>query len=114
MVALLPNAARAYVEPAKLRDYALDPTSPTGRHKARVFRSALGFERDDWPALADALVAGARSAEVTGRRDAPAGGPIYELLISVTGVNGRSATVATAWQVGPDGDPRLVTAYVHG
>lgn len=110
-MALLPNAARAYVEPAKLRDYALDPTSPEGRHKARVFRAALGFRRDDWPALSDALVAGAQAAPVSSVRER-LGGPVYELHIPVTGLNGRTATVITGWQVGADA-PRLVTAYVR-
>lgn len=33
----LPNADRAVVGLAKLRDYCLSPTHPRGRHKARVF-----------------------------------------------------------------------------
>jgi hypothetical protein len=38
----LPNAAQALVDLAKLRDYCLNPAHPRGRHKARVFATALG------------------------------------------------------------------------
>ena len=42
----LPNAARAIVDEAKVRDYLLSPEHPVGRFKARVFRAA-GYERDN-------------------------------------------------------------------
>ena len=43
----LPNADRAVIDARKLADYCLDPTHPRGRHKARVFRAALGIDRTD-------------------------------------------------------------------
>jgi hypothetical protein len=43
----LPNAERAVVEIEKLRDYSLNPGHDEGKHKARVFRAALGFTRAD-------------------------------------------------------------------
>jgi len=36
------------VETRKLRDYCLSPEHPRGRHKARVFASALGLTVDDY------------------------------------------------------------------
>jgi len=42
----LPNADRAIVDIVKLRDYCLNPQHPYGRHKARVFRAALGFDQN--------------------------------------------------------------------
>jgi hypothetical protein len=38
----LPNADRAVVDIAKLRDYSLNNSHPEGKSKARVFLSALG------------------------------------------------------------------------
>ena len=52
----LPNVERAVVEPAKVRDYLLAPDHPVGGAKARFF-AALGFTRDGWPLLRDALLA---------------------------------------------------------
>jgi hypothetical protein len=40
---LLPNGKSAIVDISKLRDYCLDPDSSRGKHKARVFASALGI-----------------------------------------------------------------------
>jgi hypothetical protein len=44
---LLPNATKAIVTLEKLRDYSLDPNHEKGKHKARVFASALGFTQQD-------------------------------------------------------------------
>ncbi len=113
-VARLPDAARAYVEPASCATTRLTRDQRPGGTRPASFGSALGFERDDWPTLADALVAGAPSAEVTGRRDRRPAARSTRVLIAVAGVNGRTATVVTGWQVGPSGARRLVTAYVRG
>ena len=51
----LPNAARAVIEDAKVRDYLLSPTHPVGRFKS-VFFAALGFSADQWTMLRDALL----------------------------------------------------------
>jgi hypothetical protein len=43
----LPNAKKAVVDIAKLRDYSLNLNHPEGKHKARVFREKLAIGRDD-------------------------------------------------------------------
>ena len=50
-MALLPNADKAVVPLEKLRGYSLDSSHPVGKHKARVFASALGMTQDDAPRL---------------------------------------------------------------
>jgi hypothetical protein len=44
---MLPNADRAMVDIAKLRDYCLNPQHEDGKHKARVFASTLGLQQRD-------------------------------------------------------------------
>ncbi len=44
---ILPNAENAFVDLRKLRDYSLNFESPKGRHKARVFASALGIKAEN-------------------------------------------------------------------
>jgi hypothetical protein len=39
----LPNAASSILDLRKLEEYCLSPEHPRGRHKARVFRDALGI-----------------------------------------------------------------------
>ncbi len=43
----VPNANRAILDLRKIEDYCLSPAHPRGRHKARVFREALGLSRTD-------------------------------------------------------------------
>jgi hypothetical protein len=101
------------VEPAKLRDYALNPEHPDGGSKARVFRAALGFTRSDWEALAQALVVGVQTEPVVRKRPGR-NGPVYEVVVPVSGPNTRTAPVMTAWEIPPaTGVPRWVTAYVR-
>lgn len=53
---ILPNAANAYVDLRKLRDYSLNIESPKGRHKARVFSAALGITSESAEQLRDILL----------------------------------------------------------
>jgi hypothetical protein len=53
----LPATGRPFFELRKLTDYCLNPTHPRGRHKARVFREALGLDQTDAEWLRDALLA---------------------------------------------------------
>ena len=108
---ILSNAEHAVIEPAKLTDYCLSPTHPVGRHKAAVFRAALGLTAADAPLLADMLLRGAREqpAEL-GRADVH--GQRYQVDIPVATTHG-AAVVRTAWIIRADEDfPRLVTCYV--
>ena len=59
----LPNRERAVVDEAKLTDYCLNPDHLHGKHKARVFSSALGLEAKDAEQLRDALMAVARDKD---------------------------------------------------
>jgi hypothetical protein len=59
----LPGAENAIVEIEKLRDYCLNPEHPRGKHKARVFRSALGMTEDDAEELKDAIAKQVLEAE---------------------------------------------------
>lgn len=64
----LPGGERAIVDIVKLHDYVLNPLHPRGhprgRHKARVFRSALGLTQADAEFLREELLRAAREAAV--------------------------------------------------
>ena len=107
----IPNADRATIDLAKLRDYCLNPRHPRGRHKARVFQAALGLRAADATLLRDAILAvlptveaQSQEEDVYGRRyvaDCPIDGP------------GGSAIVRTAWIIRPgEASPRFVTCHV--
>lgn len=106
----LPNAERAVVDGAKVRDYLLSPDHRVGRSKARCF-GALGFTQGAWPALRDALVALAREGEAE-RGETSVFGQKYVVRGNMLGPAGRTAEVVTVWILlrGED-TPRFVTAY---
>ncbi len=107
----LPSAHKAIVEIAKLRDYCLSAEHPEGRHKARVFQSALGLTDRDAEELRAALFAAARANEViVAERDAY--GQRY-MVDFVMRRRGREATVRSAWIIRTLEDfPRLTSCFV--
>jgi hypothetical protein len=117
-MAPLPNCEHAIIEDSKLVRYALNPHSERGQHKARVFEQAVGFNLSNWELLKQAIVDEwpARPATVTSET---AFGKKYEVLVPITGANGRTVDVLTVWQFdclpisGQYADaPRLVTLYL--
>lgn len=107
----VPPAHEAVVPKEKLAGYALDPAHPRGRHKARVFSSALGIEPTDWRYLRDQLIEGVVQALVLGTRITPFG-VLYEVVVLVDGLNGATAPVAAIWLLEEDHPPRLVSTWV--
>ena len=110
-VAKLPNAEDAVVEMRKLRDYCLSPEHPRGKHKARVFASALGLTAEDSEKLRRALLSAAVSKEaVAAEKDEY--GQRYMLDFEMSTEAG-SATVRSGWIVrSGEGFPRLISCWV--
>jgi hypothetical protein len=108
---LLPNAGRAFIDDRKLVEYSLDPTHPVGRHKAVVFRGALGFTAADADMLRDLLLRAVLVHDAaTGRLDEF--GQRYSVDFPVTTPLG-SAILRSAWIIRPDEYfPRLTTCFV--
>ncbi len=111
-MALLPDAEKADIPRDKLADYVLNPEHETGRHKARVFRSALGFTAENWEDLRDQIATGVLSADISSVR-VGLYGTRYSVPVMIEGTNGKSHEVITAWIVEEEGQrPRLTSAYV--
>jgi hypothetical protein len=109
-VVLLPNAERAVIDDAKVRDYLLSPSHPVGRFKS-VFFVALGFSDANWQLLRDALLALARSAETLPGQPSPFGQK-FEVRATLRGPSGRQAQVVTVWLVATGRDfAHFVTAF---
>jgi|SRR3989442_9425945 len=111
-MAKLPNAEHAQVPLEKLRDYALNPLHDEGKHKARVFLTALGFTQADAERLSEMVFEAAQTGEAVEGKLLPEG-QMYVLDFSVKGQHGAVA-IRTAWIVETGKDfPRLVTCYVR-
>ena len=114
---LLPNHERAIIEDSKLIRYVLNPQNERGRYKARVFESTLGFNLSNWTQLKEAILDALPHHEATSTSET-AFGKKFEVVLSITGLNGHTVDVMTVWQFDRSDDrtfsdvPRLVTVYV--
>jgi uncharacterized protein DUF6883 len=59
----MPDGDAAIVDRQKLTGYCLNPEHPRGKHKARVFATALGFTAENADDLRTALLTAAATAE---------------------------------------------------
>lgn len=106
----LVGANRAEIDPRKLTEYALSPSHPIGRNKARVFESAFGFNQSN----ADDLIAQLQKG-VMENTPVPSVvdkfGTRFTVDIPVSGPTG-SGIVRTGWIYTPGSlTPRLTTAF---
>jgi hypothetical protein len=111
MTTHLPNGDRAILDIRKLEDYCLSPSHPRGRHKARVFRQALGLHQEDaaWlrAALLDAAAVGEAVPVTT-----DAWGTYWQIDVIIRRHRKR-AVVRTLWIVRTGEEfSRLVTCWV--
>ena len=107
----LPNGNRVELG-SKIEDYSLNASHREGRHKARVFASALGIT----VARAEVLKAAVRRAAVESDQVESRGdngfGELFVLRFLMTTRLG-TAKVLTAWMIRREEDfPRLVTCYI--
>ncbi len=107
----LPGGERAVVDIAKLRDYCLNDQHPRGRHKARVFASALGLTVADADMLRHALLRAALEGQAL-EADRDGYGQRYVVDLEMSGPRGR-ASVRSSWIILHGEDfPRLTSCYV--
>lgn len=107
----LPNASTATVDIRKLRDYVLNASHPEGRHKARVFLSALGLVADDSQWLAATILAGIGEAAAI-ETGSNAWGVLYQADMPIRRGE-RCAKIRTGWLC-QGAATRLTTCFVIG
>jgi hypothetical protein len=91
---ILPNADKAIVPGEKLRDYSLNSSHDRGKHKARVFASALGMTPADAARLRDMILQAALTNEAV-ETETNRHGTRYTLDFQTLGANG-AVTIRTA------------------
>ena len=107
----LPNATQALVDIRKLRNYCLDPASPKGSDKARLFAAILGLTQADADFLRRALLVAAKN-EIAIPGEADEYGQRYTVNFTLTTKAGR-ARVRSGWIVlQHENFPRLATCFV--
>lgn len=91
----LPNSHKAIVEIEKIRDYSLNPNHPVGKHKARVFKAALGITLEEAGWLRERALEAVLSDDA--RVEPPSVFGDKDVIDSVLEFGGLSATVRFCW-----------------
>jgi hypothetical protein len=108
---MLPNVEAAVLDIRKIEEYCLSPTHPRGRHKARVFRNALGIGRTEAVWLRTAILEGVRETTAA-RLEEDRLGARWRVDIKLTR-HGQTAVIRTIWIVRTgEQAPRFVTCWV--
>jgi hypothetical protein len=107
----LPNGERAIVRIEKLTEYSLNPWHEAGKHKARVFKAALGITIDDADWLRQKILESVPQAEaLPGRLSAFGQKYVVDIIVER---NRKSALVRTAWIIDRGSEfPRLTSCYI--
>lgn len=107
----LKGADKAKIDPRKLTEYALNPNHPVGGNKAKVFESALGFNKSNAGDLIKQLQKGVLSnTAMAGKVDKF--GSRFTVDIPVTGPTGKGL-VRTGWIYKTGSSiPELTTLFV--
>ncbi len=107
----LPNGDRAKLQD-KLERYSLNFEHPVGRHKARVFASALGITLENIGVLRAALLRAAIESDAVVSKGDPGYGETFELRFLLQTPRGR-ALIVSGWIIDRGTDfPRLTTFYI--
>jgi len=105
----LPRTEAAIIPQSKIQDYLLSHSHPIGKFKAIIFND-LGYSQHNWSKLQSDL------KELLGKdaieKEVTEYGKKYEIRGKITGPNGKSRVMITAWIILKDEDfPRFITAY---
>ena len=110
----LPNPELAVIPIEKLRDYVLSPNHPRGEHKATVFKTILGIERQHASVLAE-IIRSTLDRALAQKKEANEFGEQWATYHEIIGLNGRAAIVTVAWMFkrGAPDTPVLISSYVE-
>lgn len=92
----------------KFVNYALDPEKAPD--KAIAFKNALGYDKSNYKDLKEKVYAAIREDAFVKKGD-NGYGMRYEQVVEITGPNGKTAKVLTAW-IQDGNNKRLVTIHV--
>lgn len=111
-IILLPNYKEAIIPSEKFTKYALDISNPKGKDKARAFEKALGYNLNNADKLIENIREHIDKFNAVEKPD-KGYGKVYEIIMSLTGENGKIANVKTGWLIDKNtGETRLTSAYV--
>lgn len=107
---ILPKAGEVVIDKRKFTEYSLNPEKSPD--KAKAFKLALGYDLSNWKEL-DRQIKEAIKKYPAKEKGPTQYGERYEVIVKITGPNGKSANVATGWILdAKTGEMRLTSAYI--
>jgi hypothetical protein len=107
---VLPYADKAIIPEQKIKNYSLDFDREP--NKAAAFKNALGYDLSNADDLIDNIRRNVKNFRAVQKPDNDYG-KRYEVLMTLTGANGKTANVKTAWIIDNGTEkPRLISAYI--
>jgi len=107
----LPNGEFAIISMEKLTSYCLNPKHNSGKHKARVFASALGITAENAENLRELIAQAAVKGKVI-QQDTTQFGCLYKVDWAVA--DQKDIVLRTLWETTADQPyPRLVSAFIR-
>jgi hypothetical protein len=107
----LPSPELAFIDDRKLLGYSLNYEHVAGKHKARVFESALGINQSNYTVLKEAILDAVFTNYAIFEKENDFG-ELYRLDFLMT-YGGKEATVRTGWVVLQGEDfARLTTCFI--
>ncbi|MGC1306958.1 MAG: DUF6883 domain-containing protein [Phormidesmis sp.] len=109
-IAKLPNGSRAVISIEKLLGYCLNPEHPSGKHKAKVFASALGITSKNVEDLRELIVRAAIEGEVA-QQTSTQFGQLWKVDWAVPSYD--QIILRTLWETTSASPlPRLISAFI--
>lgn len=110
VIVKLPNGSRAVIPMEKLSGYCLNPEHPSGKHKARVFASALGITAENAEDLQELVERAAVKGEVV-QQTSTKFGQLWKVDWSIPSYD--QIILRTLWETTSfSPDPRLISAFI--
>ncbi len=110
IINILPKVENAEIDFRKFTEYALNPEKD--ENKAKAFKAALGYTVDNVDDLISNIRNNIKNFSAVEKSD-NGYGKRYEIIMTLTGENGKKANIKTAWIIDNETNaPRLTSAYV--
>jgi len=108
----LPNYENAIINIEKIRDYCLNSEHPVGKHKAKIFKKALGIIATDAEWLINEILGGLNHS-VAHEKNSDKYGKRYTVHIIIRKLD-KEAEVVTGWIIKHRTiNPILTTCFVN-
>lgn len=105
------NVDKAIFVPEKLTAYSMNFEHPTGKHKAKLWKSTIGATAKDTPMIEKQVMTWLEHLEAVPDSKRDEFGVRFNVRVPVTGPNGKTVDVRTCWIYERSKDGKTISTY---